>query len=104
MDLVTSTHPWVRSSIQYSPLLLVSCGGGCECVAAVRVEELGKQRSSPWTFSLFGWDTAGLQLELGSAREGFYSSILLKEKLFSIAREISSWSLSAPIPLLPSDN
>ena len=101
---MTATHPWVRFSIQYSSLLLVSCGGGYECVTVVGVEKLEKQSSSPWPFSLFGWDTVGLQLELGSARDAFYSSTLLKEKLFSIVREISSWALSAPIPLLPNGN
>lgn len=67
------------------------------CVAAVGAEELEKQRSSPWTFILFGWDTVGLQLELGSARETFYSSILLKDKLLSIAREMLGFVCTNPI-------
>lgn len=59
MDLVTATHPWVSSSVQYSSLLLVSCGGGCGCVTAAGAENLEKQRTSPWTLSLFVWDTVG---------------------------------------------
>lgn len=55
-------------------------------------------------YGLFRWDTVRLQLELGSAREAFYSNILSKEKLFSIVRQTSSQALSASIPLLPSGN